>query len=144
MLIEYRIKYEDGGVTITQSVEPYGSISQRPRSSTTQNTETPLSGKPGEKELGSSFAESKAAAQSRGKRREGGGGESDKPGPGGGGEPDKPGTGGGGPMSGMVIVFGPVVIGPSEVSKRNRTGAGGEPDKPGPGGGETDKPGPNG
>src|SRR5260370_40915489 len=83
MLIEYKIKFEKDGLTITQRVEPNGSGTQRVPPSAMGDVTVA-------KHLGQSFAATK-------------GGDSGS----------DPGPGGGGPGSGPITILGPIIFGGS-------------------------------
>jgi hypothetical protein len=107
MLIEYRIRFEGGGVTVKQRIDPGGSSRTKKL-----NLNTSASGQGG-KSLGSSFAGNQSSAEE------------------GSGEADPTETGGYVPGTKPVIIFGPIIVGacPSD----DDTG-GGEADPTDPGG----------
>ncbi len=119
MLIEYTIKFEKGGVTVTQRVEPGPSteanVKSPPTAARALSVKLPDSfpgnasahlEKPGA-EVAKARSQAPEGGASEDKKGTGGGSE-DKKGTGGGDE-DKKGPGGGGPQS-ALIVFGPIVI----------------------------------
>jgi hypothetical protein len=121
MFIEYTIKFEQDGVTITQRVEPSASGS-------TVVKPAPQNSAASARSLGSSFTAGK------------GGGGADDTGPGQGG-PDHILAGGGGPGAGPIVILGPIIMGGSNhtaaglVSEAKTGKGGGGADDPGPGSG---------
>ena len=105
MLIEYKLKFEKNGLTLTQRIEPGTSGSQGNAGTFTE-----------ENSLKASFQESKAATASGPKP---GGGPGDEPGPGGHGPGDDPGPGGSGFGTAPVTIIGPFILCcPSDDSKK--------------------------
>src|SRR5258708_1959860 len=100
MLIEYKIKFENDGLTITQRVEPGASRTQPAKQSV-------FSGVTHSKHLSRSFAASVGGGP--GDETGTGGGPGDETGTGGG-PGDETGTGGG-PGSGPVTILGPFIMG---------------------------------
>jgi hypothetical protein len=100
MLIEYKIRFDDDGVTISQRIEP-GESEGSVRVTTSGDDSGVTS-----KELPASF-QMKAQAASDDSSR--GGGTSDKSDVGGG-TSDKSDVGGGEPDTAPIIVFGPIIV----------------------------------
>jgi hypothetical protein len=107
MTVDYKIKIESGGVSITQHVD--GAAPEVSGKSKANSGMLTL--------LGTSFASSKAAAAARAAGQGGNapgdiGGGGNPPGDigGGGNAPGDIGGGGGAPAQGQIVIFGPVVV----------------------------------
>jgi hypothetical protein len=148
MLIEYKIRFEEDGVTICQRIEPDGSTevkkqlaASRPATTTAGDTQVAAQGF-----LGSSHDQANETSRTTseparpgvgggdGAKTGSGGGDGSKTGSGGG-DGGKTGSGGGRP-AGLAIVFGPIVIGSSSIGA-----GGGDGGKTGSGGGDGPKTG---
>jgi hypothetical protein len=110
MVIEYKVSFENGAVTISQRVEPDAPSPQ------------PISGSNGlvGTRLGNTFPGTNAAASGGGNTdpTDSGGGNTD-PTDSGGGNTDPTDSGGGGKQQGQVVVFGPIVIDASGLIARH-------------------------
>ena len=147
MLIEYKIKYEKDGVTITQRVEPGASgradvpLSAEARARTTTanagavKTANELPASFGGKEH---LNNPRILASGAKKGADKGGSIGPETDPGGGSEPEpnvsigpetEPG-GGGGPQSGLVVIFGPIVVMDASTSLDGGGSIGPETDTP--------------
>lgn len=103
MLIEYKIEVRNGTAVVTQHIELGNAAvvaAQRPSGEEKPGTSETKDGKVSILELPPSFNVQQSSAASATPQS-------------GGGDHDAAGTGGGGPGSGLVIVFGPVVVMPS-------------------------------
>src|ERR1035441_7629707 len=99
MLIEYKIRFDDDGVTISQRIEP--GASEGSVRVTTGGDDSGVTAK----ELPSFQMAAQAASDDSGP----GGGTSDKSEVGGG-ISDKSEVGGGGPDTAPIIIFGPIIV----------------------------------
>lgn len=141
MVIRYEIEFKGRALSVTQEISPDGSpsgnnkpngdVKDRPGIEGVANTQQihglDVSTKHGEPDKPqSSTTIQRSSAQIPAVTRM----SSDQVGEGGSGNTESPGSGGGGPLSGLVIIFGPVIVPPPGGPGG---GGGGNPENPGPG-----------
>ncbi|MBL8290685.1 MAG: hypothetical protein JNN08_02550 [Bryobacterales bacterium] len=121
MVIEYKITFSAGAVTVTQRIEPGAS-------STVQIPPPPQVSRPPNLEVAGGIGRQLGASIAEGTRvlGDGGGGSGDKLDTGGG-SGDKLDTGGGAPGAGIVINFGPIIVmGAGRAASDERGGGSGD------------------
>lgn len=128
MSIRYKIRFEEGGVTITQSVTADEPVLPKEKEEKREDNQ-----------LKPSFSPQAAVAARSGANDESGSGEPSSAGPGGGpprprteptAEPSSSTTGGGAPLPGITIVVGSLVIAGASTlgsGEPTRSSAGGQP-----------------